>query len=193
MRDPGAWAVKPIAYQRSGAHRAAWTGRPVARPNYCNDRKVHRMINTHPAHRRLLLAAGLGSMLIILGACSSGASSSPSQAASQSAAVSASAEASIEASTEASASGGPTVTITGFTSFGASEITVAAGEELTVVNDSSSNHTFTEGQDGEAAADATVNEEVDAGSSATVVFDKPGDYHVTCLFHSAMNMVVHVE
>jgi plastocyanin len=150
------------------------------------------MINTHPAHRRLLLAAGLGSLLILLGACSSAASSSESasEAASQSTAPS---SAAASESAEESADGGPTVTITGFTSFGASEITVAAGEELTVVNDSGSNHTFTEGEDGEEAADASVNEEIDAGASATVVFDEPGDYNVTCLFHSAMNMVVHVE
>jgi len=149
------------------------------------------MTNTHPAHRRMLLASGLGSLLVILGACSSGASSSasPSQATSRSAAPSTAASASAESST----GGGPTVTITGFTSFGASEVTVAAGDDLTIVNDSSSNHTFTEGENGEAAPDAKVNEEVDAGSTATVVFDEPGDYKVTCLFHSAMNMVVHVE
>jgi plastocyanin len=149
------------------------------------------MTNTHPAHRRLQVAAGLGSLLIILGACSSAASSSESasQAASQSAGPSTAAS----ESAEASADSGPTVTITGFTSFGASELTVAAGEEVTVVNDSGSDHTFTEGQNGEEAADASVNEQIAAGASATVVFDEPGDYDVTCLFHSSMNMVVHVE
>jgi plastocyanin len=152
------------------------------------------MTNTHPAHRRLLLAAGLGSLLIILGACSSAASpsASASQATSQSSAPSTAASESAEESAESSASG-PTVTITGFTSFGASEITVDAGEDLTVVNESSSDHTFTEGQDGEEAANSAVNEQIPAGGSATVVFDEPGDYNVTCLFHSAMNMVVHVE
>jgi plastocyanin len=150
------------------------------------------MTNTHPAHRRLLLAAGLGSLLIILGACSSAASSSEpaSQAASQSAAPS---TAAASESAEESADSGPTVTITGFTSFGASEITVDAGADLTVVNESSSDHTFTEGQDGEEAANSAVNKQIPAGGSATVVFDEPGDYNVTCLFHSAMNMVVHVE
>jgi plastocyanin len=150
------------------------------------------MTNTHPAHRRLLLASGLGSLLIILGACSSAASPSApaSQAASQSAVPS---TAAASASAEESADGGPTVTITGFTSFGASEITVDAGADLTVVNESSSDHTFTEGQNGEEAANSAVNEQIPAGGSATVVFDEPGDYNVTCLFHSAMNMVVHVE
>jgi plastocyanin len=150
------------------------------------------MTNTHPAHRRLLLAAALGSLLIILGACSSAASpsASASQATSQSAAPSTAAP---SESSEASADSGSTITITGFTSFGASEISVAAGEDVTVVNDSGSTHTFTEGQNGEEAADASVNEQIDTGSSATVVFDEPGDYNVTCLFHAAMNMVVHVE
>jgi plastocyanin len=150
------------------------------------------MTNTHPAHRQVRLAAGLASLLIILGACSSAASSSEaaSQAASQSAAPS---TAAASESAEASTDSGPKVTITGFTSFGVSEITVAAGEELTIVNESGSNHTFTEGQNGVEAADASVNEQIDAGASATVVFDEPGDYDVTCLFHAAMNMVVHVE
>lgn len=153
------------------------------------------MINTHPAHRRLLLAAGLGSLLIILGGCSSAASSSASASQAASQTTAASTEASTEASKSAAEStpAGPTVTITGFTTFGVSEITVAAGEQLTVVNDSSSNHTFTEGENGSQAPNARVNEEIDSGSSTTVDFPEPGDYKVTCLFHSAMNMVVHVE
>ena len=148
------------------------------------------MTNTHPAHRRLLLAAGLGSLLIVLAACSTAASSSESasQAASQSASSSTAASKSA-----AESPAGPTVTITGFTSFGVGEITVPSGEQLTVVNDSSSTHTFTEGENGEKAADARVNEQIAAGSSATIDFPDPGDYHITCLFHAAMNMVVHVE
>lgn len=149
------------------------------------------MINTHPAHRRLLLAAGAGSLLVILGSCSTGASSS--EASSQAASQSAAASTAVSESAAASAPAGPKVTITGFTSFGVSEITVPSGEQLTVVNDSSSNHTFTEGENGQKAADARVNEEIAAGSSATIDFPDPGDYHITCLFHSAMNMVVHVE
>jgi plastocyanin len=150
------------------------------------------MTNTHPARRRLVLAAGLGSLLIILGACSSAASPSApaSQAASQSAAAS---TAAASESAEESAGSGPTVTITGFTSFGVSEITVDAGQDLTVVNDSSSDHTFTEGQNGKEATDSVVNQQIEAGETETVVFEEPGDYNVTCLFHSAMNMVVHVE
>jgi plastocyanin len=150
------------------------------------------MTYTHPAHRRLLLAAGLGSLAIIVGACSSAASSSEaaSQAASQSAAAS---TAAASASAEESADSGPTVTITGFTSFGVSEITVDAGQDLTVANESGSNHTFTEGQNGKEATDSVVNQQIEAGETETVVFDEPGDYNVTCLFHSAMNMVVHVK
>ena len=64
---------------------------------------------------------------------------------------------------------------------------------LTVINNSSAPHTFTEGENGNAAADARVDEQIAVGASVPVTFPEPGDYNVTCLFHSAMNMVVHVE
>jgi plastocyanin len=152
------------------------------------------MTNTHPAHRRLLLAAGLGSLLVTLGACSSTASStaSASQAASQSTAASTAASESAEESTEESADSGPTVTITG-TSFGVDEITVPAGQQLTVKNASNLPHTFTEGENGTKAADARVDEQVAAGEEEVIDFPEPGDYHITCTIHAVMNMVVHVE
>jgi plastocyanin len=149
------------------------------------------MINTHSAHRRLLLTSGLASLVIVLGACSSGAASSASasQAASQSAAASATAT---ESAAESSAAGA-TVTITGTSSFGTAEVTVPAGEKLTVINQSGVSHTFTEGENGEAAADARFDEQIPADGTVKVEFPDPGDYDITCEFHSAMNMVVHVE
>jgi plastocyanin len=62
-----------------------------------------------------------------------------------------------------------------------------------VDNVSTAPHTFTEGEDGEEAADARVNEEIAVGATVEVRFPGPGDYNVTCLFHPSMNMVVHVE
>ena len=85
------------------------------------------------------------------------------------------------------------MTITSTSSFGATEVDVPAGETLTVINNSSAPHTFTEGENGGEAENARVNEDIAVGASVEVTFPEPGDYNVTCLFHSAMNMVVHVE
>ena len=38
-----------------------------------------------------------------------------------------------------------------------------------------------------------MNEDIRVGETVEVSFPEPGDYNVTCLFHSPMNMVVHVE
>ena len=88
---------------------------------------------------------------------------------------------------------GPSITITSTSSFGAADVTVPAGETLTVINNSGAPHTFTEGENGNAAADARVDEQIAVGASVPVSFPEPGDYNVTCLFHPGMNMVVHVE
>jgi len=148
------------------------------------------MLNTDPMRRRLALGAGIASLVLAASACaSSGSSSAP--AATQSAAESTAASAS--ESTAASAGEGPSVTITSTSSFGAAEVTVPAGQTLTVINNSSAPHTFTEGENGNAATDARVDEQIAVGASVPITFPEPGDYNVTCLFHSAMNMVVHVE
>jgi plastocyanin len=149
------------------------------------------MINTDPRHRRLALGAGLAGLLLAAAACTSATSPPASEAASASAATSESEAAS--ASAAASTPAGPTVTISGSTSFGVDEITVPAGEQLTVVNDSSVSHTFTEGENGVAAEDARVDEQVVVDATVQVEFPEPGDYNITCEFHSSMNMVVHVE
>ncbi len=115
-------------------------------------------------------------MLLLLAACAT--TTSPSASASAAA---------------SEATGGATLTISGSSSFGTDEITVPAGETLTVTNASSVAHTFTEGEDGVEAEGARVNESIDAGASVEVSFPEPGDYNVTCLLHSSMNMVVHVE
>ena len=88
---------------------------------------------------------------------------------------------------------GPSITITSTSSFGATEVTVPAGATLTVINNSSAPHTFTEGENGGEADNARVAEDIAVGASVPVTFPEPGDYNVTCLFHSSMNMVVHVE
>jgi plastocyanin len=150
------------------------------------------MTNTDPRLRRFALSAGLSSLLIALAACTSGTSSSApatSQTASQSTAESAAAS---ESAKESEAVG-PKVTITTTASFGVDEITVPAGEQLTVANGMRVPHTFTEGENGTKAADARVNEQIEPGEQEVIDFPEPGDYHITCLIHAVMNLVVHVE
>jgi plastocyanin len=85
------------------------------------------------------------------------------------------------------------ITINSTSSFGVDEIRVAAGEAITVSNASSVPHTFTEGENGESVDNPVVNAEIEPGEDEKVTFDEPGDYHVTCRFHPAMNLEVHVE
>jgi plastocyanin len=147
---------------------------------------------TDPMRRRLALGAGLASLVLAASACASGsASSAPAttQGASESVAAS---ESAAESAAESMA-GGPSITITSLSSFGAAEVTVPAGEMLTVINNSSAPHTFTEGENGGEADNARVNEQIASGATVQVSFPEPGDYNVTCLFHSSMNMVVHVQ
>jgi plastocyanin len=100
----------------------------------------------------------------------------------------------MEASAEASEGGGDgqTVNLTGF-AFDPAEITVSVGDTVTFVNEDSARHTVTEGTDGNAADGARFDEQINAGESVEITFDEAGDIDVTCLFHSQMNMVVHVE
>ena len=147
-------------------------------------------------HRRSpSLAAGLSLLLLVAAACSSAATSTPSSGTPSTASESSGASASEDASESAgeSGSGAATITITGSSSFGTDEITVAAGEDVTIVNNSSVSHTFTEGENGGEAEDPVVNETIPAGTQVVVQFPEAGDFHVTCLFHSSMNMEVHVQ
>jgi len=156
------------------------------------------MTDTASTRRLPALGAGIGSLLLVLAACST--ATSTSSAASASAAASEASEAASEAASESaegsadeSMAAGPSITITGTSSFGTGEVTVPAGQQLTVINDSSFPHTVTEGENGGEAADSRVNEQVSAGETIQVPFPEPGDYNITCLFHAGMNMVVHVE
>jgi plastocyanin len=154
-----------------------------------------RSIDRSPTHTGPMLLAILAALILVLGACTgtgSGATAESSASAEESA--EASTAESMEESAEASEGGGEgqTVTLTGF-AFDTDEITVSAGDTVTFVNEDSAAHTVTEGVDGNAADDASFDEQVAAGESVEVTFDEAGDVNVTCLFHSQMNMVVHVE
>lgn len=140
-----------------------------------------------------LLAVGAG-LILLLAACSGG---TPTPVATESAATESMEATETEAGETAEASeteaAGQMVTITDTSSFGGVDtLTVAVGETVTFVNNSSFAHTVTEGQDGQAVSDPRVDEQLPAGESVEVTFADPGDYQITCQFHSTMNMVVHV-
>ena len=147
------------------------------------------MIQTQGTRWKLGMAAGLGSLLLMAAACTSGTSS-----ASTSASASASAAASTSASASASAATGQEIVISTTTNFGGvDEITIKAGEPLTVSNASGVPHTFTQGENGQAAANPVVNETIQPGDEVQATFPDKGDFHVTCTIHQVMNLEVHVE
>ena len=142
--------------------------------------------------RRLLVGAALGGLLMAAAACSQTATAPAS--ASAAASTAASTAASAAGSAAASSAEGPTITIANTASFGGlTEITVPAGQQLTVINVSTAPHTFTEGENGTPVEDPRVNEQIALDASVPITFPAPGDYHMTCTFHQAMNIVVHVE
>ena len=154
------------------------------------------MHQTDPTHRPMM--AGLAALAILalaLAACGGGAS--PSGAASAPAASQAASEepmVSEEPAASEPAGNGETITITNATSFGGvDELSVAVGTTVTFVNDSSFPHTVTNGTDGQALADAAFDEQLPADATVTITFDEAGEFPITCVFHSVMNMVVTVE
>jgi plastocyanin len=130
-------------------------------------------------------------MVCALVACSSPAATTvepePTQAADES-------EPAEESAAEESepAAGGDTVTIDG-SAFEPSELTVAAGTEVTFENADSFAHTVTEGTDGTPVDDPIVDEEIAQNGTVSVTFDEPGTYDITCRIHPSMQMTITVE
>ena len=141
--------------------------------------------------RTLILPALLA---LTLAACAggNGASAPASQAAAPSEAAASEAAAPSEAAASEAAGGGTTVTMADF-AFTTEEVTVAVGEAITYVNNDNAEHTVTEGSDGVAADDPTVDERLEPGDEVEVSFDEAGTYEITCLLHPQMNMTVIVE
>ena len=91
-----------------------------------------------------------------------------------------------------SAAAGDRVSLTGF-AFSPGTLTVAAGTDVTFVNDDGTPHTVTEGTDGAPADGARFDEDIAAGAEVVITFDEAGTYQITCKLHPAMNMTVTVE
>jgi plastocyanin len=87
--------------------------------------------------------------------------------------------------------GDETVELVGF-AFAPSELTISAGTSVTFVNEDAAPHTATHGSGGAAADDPLFDERLGGGDAATVTFDEPGTYEVTCTLHPTMNMTITV-
>jgi plastocyanin len=164
-----------------------------------------------PVAGRLWPALTVGAVLILaLAACSSGPISDGSPTPSSSSAAASMSMASVAStaptattvpspsqagaarcSVTADASPSATVTIASF-SFG-DPVTITAGQAVAFINQDGVAHTITEGTDGTAASDACVDKSVGAGGTVIVTFNQPGDYQITCKFHSTMQTVVHIQ
>jgi len=91
-----------------------------------------------------------------------------------------------------SAGTGTTVTISGL-AFAVAEITVPVGD-VTFVNHDGVEHLLAEGENGTEVASPRIQKVAIAGNAQGVItFSAAGDYHVTCLIHHTMNMVIHVQ
>jgi plastocyanin len=78
--------------------------------------------------------------------------------------------------------------------FGVAELEVKAGMGVRFVNDESVTHVIAEGKGGQEAADARIpRTRIRGGGTKVIVFPEPGVYHLTCIIHRRMKMVVHVR
>jgi len=113
----------------------------------------------------LSATAILAALVLLLGACSSG-SQSPGN--------------------------GATVTMSGL-AFTVADITVPVGD-VTFVNKDGVEHLIAEGDNGiEAASPRIQKVGIPGNAQAVVTFSAAGDYHITCLIHHTMKIVVHVQ
>jgi plastocyanin len=139
--------------------------------------------------RLLPVFALVSALVLVLAACANGSGAS-SAAEEESEAASEAAESTAESADDGGGDA-DTVVISGF-DFG-DDITVAAGTTVTFQNDDDAEHSVTQGTNGEPAADAAFDEDVEAGASVDIPFDEAGTYDVTCRYHPDMQMTVTVE
>jgi plastocyanin len=133
-----------------------------------------RIAMNHPKATLVAQAA----LVVVLAACSSSSTTSgvPSS----------------QASGSEAPGNSTTVTMSGL-AFTVAEITVSVGD-LTFVNQDAVAHLLAEGENGiEAASPRIQQTAIAANAQGIITFSAAGDYHVTCLIHHAMNMVVHVQ
>jgi plastocyanin len=122
------------------------------------------------------------------GSIAPGASPSPAASAAGSAVASASAQ----VQPSAAASGAATTVKIANLNFGP-DLTVAAGTNVTWVNNDIAPHTATEGSNGVKAPDARFDLQLPIGGSDSYTFVDAGNYQVTCTIHLTMNMTITVQ
>lgn len=134
------------------------------------------------------LSAGL---VLVLAACG-GTTAEPSASVADQPSQAESAPASETAAASEATGGEETVRLSDF-AFDPGELTIAAGTEVSFVNEDSAAHTVTEGTDGAAVDDPIINEELEQDGSTSFTFDEPGTYDITCRFHPSMQLTITVE
>lgn len=118
--------------------------------------------------------------------------STPTMDHSDMATASASPEESEAAEPTDAASEAPEVQL-GMSSFSPTALTVAAGTEVTFINNSGLPHTVTHGTGGRPVEDPAFDRSIGDGATITITFDEPGTYDVTCKIHPTMQMTITVE
>jgi plastocyanin len=130
--------------------------------------------------RRRPALAGALLLALAMTACSS-AASSPAES---------------TAASEGDGGGGDGGNVVGMagSSFSPESITISAGDSVEFNNDDGTSHRIVEGEDGAEVDDPAFEAlALSAGDSASVTFDEPGEYQVTCTIHPSMQMTVIVE
>lgn len=91
------------------------------------------------------------------------------------------------------AGAGPTVIIKN-QDFGTAELATTVGIGVSFVNQESVTHVVAEGTSGDEAANPRIpTTRIPGAEKRVIVFPQAGDYHLTCLIHQRMEMVVHVR
>jgi plastocyanin len=135
----------------------------------------------------------IAALSLVLAACGGGGDT-PSEAASEAPASMAASAAASEAAPPSEGGGGESaeVRLQGF-AFDTEELTIAAGTEVSFLNEDSAPHTVTEGVDGVAVDSPIIDEALAPDQDTSFTFDEPGTYEITCLLHPQMNMTIVVE
>lgn len=142
-------------------------------------------------NRTRTIPALFAGLALVLAACGAAPADTP-DAFGGSSAPSATAAPSEAAAPSAAGGGEETVRLEGF-AFDTDELAITAGTSVRFANADGAAHTVTEGSDGVATDDPILDEELAPNGVTSFVFDEPGTYLITCLFHPSMNMTVVVE
>jgi plastocyanin len=112
---------------------------------------------------------------LVLGACGDDDDSADTTSGAGAATTAAAAATTADATTDAGSSNTLTIANLAF-----SDLTVKAGDEITIVNDDSFTHTVT-------ADDGSFDVEVGGGETATLTIPAAGSFAIHCRFHSSMH------